>query len=294
MKKLTLVVNCTERKSVRASANTSVRNLPAGSVTERVEEWSRRLRSEPAQASLDDLYKGEAWAQVQELRREITASGVEVDLLVASAGLGLRSVEDRTPSYAATFASSQPDSVVSNPAESQDWWALLNSVDSASKLNEIGSSPVLFVLSDGYARAIHQDLVRVARKSADCLIVGGWKDVDGMSRVPADRALRSSLGGTVSSLNLRMARSWWAQRKSSALVGPNDHETWTRWRTSVRVVESWGRRPATDRELSDLAATLKESDPTMSASRALRVVRDSGIACEQKRFGQIFHSTGVR
>ena len=294
MKKLTLIVNCTERKSVRASPQTSVRNLPAGSVTERVEEWSKRLSSEPTQASLDDLYKGEAWAQVKALRRDIAASGVEVELFVASAGLGLRSVTDRTPSYAATFASSQPDSVVSDPAQSQEWWALLNSIDSASKLNEVGSKPVLFVLSDGYARAVHQDLVRIAERRDDCLIVGGWKDVEGMSRVPADRALRSSLGGTVSSLNLRMARSWWAQRKSSALVGPNDHDSWTRWRSSVRVVESWGRRTATDRELSDLAATLKASDPTMSASRALRVVRDSGIACEQKRFGQIFRSTGVR
>jgi hypothetical protein len=44
----------------------------------------------------------------------------------------------------------------------------------------------------------------------------------------------------------------------------------------------------TDAQLSRLIRKLKSADPGLSATRALRQVRDAGIACEQKRFGQLF------
>jgi hypothetical protein len=44
----------------------------------------------------------------------------------------------------------------------------------------------------------------------------------------------------------------------------------------------------TDEQLSRLIRRLKGADPDLSATRALRQVRDAGIACEQKRFGQLF------
>jgi hypothetical protein len=44
----------------------------------------------------------------------------------------------------------------------------------------------------------------------------------------------------------------------------------------------------TDAQLSRLIRKLKTADPGLSATRALRQVRDVGIACEQKRFGHLF------
>jgi hypothetical protein len=44
----------------------------------------------------------------------------------------------------------------------------------------------------------------------------------------------------------------------------------------------------TDAQLSGLIQKLKSAQPGLSATRALRHVRDAGIACEQKRFGQLF------
>jgi hypothetical protein len=44
----------------------------------------------------------------------------------------------------------------------------------------------------------------------------------------------------------------------------------------------------TDAQLSRLIRKLKSAHPGLAATRALRQVRDAGIACEQKRFGHLF------
>lgn len=288
MRKLAIIVNCTERKSVKPAPALQARALPSGGLNVRFETWASRINAAQPVVALSELYQGEAWAQAKLLHAEAASAGFDTHLMVASAGLGLRSAMGLGPAYAATFSGGHADTVARGVVESRLWWRSLEELDGSHQLHSIVDSSILLVLSESYARAMDAELVELAERGGDLLLVGGARDIDGLPRLPADRALRSSLGGTASSVSHRMARAWMAKRRSPSLFDPKDVPSWTAWRTSVRKVEDYSRSPVSDADVRDLIALLLTNDVTLSATRALRQLRDSGVACEQRRFRRIF------
>lgn len=293
MPKLTIVVNCTERKSQTPQPQLHARSLPQGSVGDRVQQWRRRVDEAIPSSALIDLYQGEAWQQARGLADDAAKIGFQVRLLVASAGLGLRDVNSKGPAYAATFAGGHQDTVVPPGPESQVWWKALEAFDDADSLAKTSDDRVLLVLSENYARAMHGALEELATRGGDLLLVGGAKTVEGLPRLPANMGLRHKFGGTASSITLRMARRWLAQRKSADLYHPQDARRWSTWAGSVSNLERYDRQPVSDAEVRAYVVRLKTVDPSLSATRALRILRDAGIACEQKRFGELFRTTGA-
>jgi hypothetical protein len=288
LEKLTIVVNCTDRKSLVPVAGLRLRSLPSGDAKARFDVWRRRVERAHATVRLVDLYQGEAWQQVRGLVNDAANSGFDVTLLVASAGLGLREAHTRGPAYAATFSGGHPDSVGSGQAQTRDWWERLSTFKAIHKLSETVDKRVLLVLSESYARAMNDDLTALANRGGDLLLIGGAHTIAGLPRLAADTSLRQALGGTRSSLTLRMARAWLARRSNPDLHSVGDESAWRKWARSVSYTEHYGRSPMTDAQLSRLILKLKSTHPGLSATRALRQVRDAGIACEQKRFGQLF------
>ena len=202
-------------------------------------------------------------------------------------------VTQSAPSYAATFAGGHADSVTRDVKRLSDWWLQLREFPRSVSFKDIAKKPLLLVLSENYARAMDGDLVDLASRGGDYLLVGGWRQIDGLPRLPANRDLRHALGGTVSSLSLRMAREWMARRTEKHLFTTADAEKWNRWARRVHKSEVYERAPMTD---SQIAATIRKvlrEQPGLSATRALRIVRDSGIACEQKRFGALFRDVAA-
>lgn len=289
MPKLTIVVNCTDRKSVQPAANLRLGSLPRGDNQARFEVWRRRVDQARAQVRLIDLYQGEAWQEVRGLSNDARHAGYSVTTLVASAGLGLRDVSTQASPYAATFAGGHPDSVASSAEENRDWWRRLRDFTSAQSLTD-SSHRVLLVLSENYARSLEHDLIALAHRGGDLLLVGGARDIEGLPRLPANRSLRAELGGTASSVGLRMARRWLRCRTGTPLYTAKDASTWSKWAQSVARSEIYDRAPMTDAEIIECINKLCADEPGLSATRALRRLRDAGIACEQKRFGRIFHS----
>ncbi len=290
MPKLTIVVNCTDRKSVQPAPNLRVGSLPRGDTQARFEVWRRRVGQAPAQFRLIDLYQGQAWQEVRGLSDDARRAGYSVTTLVASAGLGLRDVSTLASPYAATFTGGHPDSVASSAEENRDWWRRLRDLEFAQSLTDGCGDRVLLVLSETYARSMEHDLIALADRGGDLLLVGGARDIDGLDRIPTNRALRAELGGATSSVGLRMARRWLRCRTSGSLYTPKDVSAWSDWAQSVARSENYHRAPATDAAISQWINKLLADEPGLSATRALRRVRDAGIACEQKRFGRLFHS----
>jgi hypothetical protein len=288
LEKLTVVVNCTDRKSQVPASDLRLRTLPSTDADTRFDVWRGRVERAQAISRLIDLYQGEAWQQVLGLMKDAANTGADVTLLVASAGLGLRDAHTRGPAYSATFTNGHPDSVVSARVGMRDWWKRLSTFDTSHALSETVGKRVLLVLSESYARAMDDDLTGLAARGGDLLLIGGARTIPGLPRLPADRSLRRELGGTTSSLTLRMARAWLSRRSQAALHSIEDEAAWLKWGQSVSHTEHYGRSPMTDAQLSSLIRKLKSEDPELSATRALRQVRDAGIACEQKRFGQLF------
>lgn len=288
MQKLTIVVNCTDRKSLIPTPELRVRSLPPGDTADRFSSWRRRIEQSDAKLPLHRLYQGEAWLQAKKLADDAHARGTSVRMLVASAGLGLQDVTRSAPAYAATFATGHADSVTKHPRAMADWWQRLGELPLATSLTEASKESILLVLSENYARAMDADLVGLSARGGDYLLVGGWRTIEGLPRLPADRNLRQALGGTVSSVNLRMARRWMAHRSGPQLFSTGDGNRWDRWARTVRKSEVYERTPMSDDELRTVIRELLLTESNLSATRALRRLRERGFACEQKRFGALF------
>ena len=217
--KLTLVVTCTDRKSRVPVDTLRVRNLPQGSLTERACAWRQSLDAAADPLPLRQLYQGEAWSQVARLENQLVTLGYKPELYVASAGLGLRQADSAAPSYAATFAPRQPDSVASSVALQRDWWRLIN-VDLPALSEVIADGPAVIVASEVYASAMHGALVDLT-SSDDVLMFGGSAtSIPAERRVAPDLGLRPYLGGTANSLNIRTAIAWFSRLQVPILTSP--------------------------------------------------------------------------
>lgn len=280
-RKLTIVVTCTDRKVAAPCADLMVRSLPIATVRERADAWVGRLVGAQNTTRLLDLYKGESWTQAKRLAATAHATGFEPEVFVASAGLGLRSVNDFGPSYAATFARGHEDSVVSAAADSRVWWGRLPRVS-------VPQDDVLsiWVLSESYALAMQDDLQTLDPSLS--LVFGGASGTPEDARIRSDRNLRAALGGTTTSLNTRMANRWLEIADGRLPTSVVVRRDWVQWAQHAQQRERYDRRSLPDTSIRQLVEKMLGVHPELSKSRALSNLRASGIACEQRRFSGLF------
>ena len=293
MGQLTLVVTCTDRKVVAPSAVLRARSLPQGTVRKRVTAWRERVDSAPRTHTLADLYRGDHWTQSRRLCDAAAKAGfATADLWVASAGLGLQPVSAWAPAYAATYSLRQADAVTTSTEDCAQWWELLQQSAGRATLPELGKgSPVLVVLSEPYARAMAAELRELATAGSDALVVGGVEEVPGLHRVPADAGLRRALGGTLTSLNVRMAASWLEHCQDGQLTSPATRDSWRLWAARESKPERYDRKPMTDDQIMTFVRARLAAQPRLSRTRLLRELRDGGQACEQGRFAELYVRT---
>jgi len=285
--KLTLVVTCTDRKSMSVAHDLRLRSLADTPRSDRLDLWISRLKRPAPMRPLRLLYQGDKWTQVDRLERAADFAGFNPEVLVASAGLGLRWVDGMAPAYGATFSDRHPDSVPGDVHEKRWWWQQLNDMSASAPLLSTLTGPILFVLSEQYSRVLAPEISRLSDRH-DVLVVGGSRDVPEHMRLPADRGLRQTLGGTATSLNVRTAVAWLERLDGPTLVSDEVRASWASWAESARRTEVYNRQPLSDEGVMDFIRHLREGEPTMSKTRALRQLRDSGLACEQHRFGDLF------
>ncbi|MGC4109606.1 MAG: hypothetical protein QM747_04100 [Nocardioides sp.] len=288
---LAIVVTCTDRKSVQPSLDLQLRSLGAGGLDARASAWSRRIDAARSRLPLRSLYRGETWAQVAELERAAERAGFRPHLLVASAGLGLVDAETKAPAYGATFSSGHADSVGETVYENQQWWSALNAPKHA--IDSALAGPTVLILSKTYADAMAPALAAITGRR-DVLVFGGSNAIAASARIPADLGLRRALGGTANSLNLRTARAWFDLLPHPDIALYRQHPKWAAWVSDTRQSDHYDRTPLSDAALESYVQRVRTEDPTISRSRALRLLRDSGLACEQKRFAQLFESSQER
>lgn len=293
MNELPIVVTCTDRKASPPAADLHARALPAGEVPRRASEWARRLGAGQGQRQLDGLYQGDQWRRALALTATASQAGFAPRLYAASAGLGLRPVSSLAPSYAATFMPRHADSVVSSTAEAVDWWDHLQRMDGSCDLSQIvtAAGRALVVLSETYAQAMHRDLLALGATGAEVVLIGGASDLDGVTRVPANAALRRALGGTLTSLNVRTAASWLEHCTPGRLITPTAQARWAGWAAQAAHRELYARTPVPDETVISFIKEMKHLHPDSSRTRLLRLLRDKGMACEQKRFADLYTAT---
>jgi len=236
---------------------------------------------------VDLLYAGDAWRRTEAVLSAAASAGFEPMLFVASAGLGLVGASSLAPAYGATFATGHADSVAGSVAGNRDWWAHFAG-SGGNTLLEVSGDAVLVVLSTAYASALDADLAELAETRGDHLLVGGSRVLPGLARIRSDLGLRHALGGTSLSLNLRMAEAWLRGLTEPKLTDASRLKCWVAWAEEVRRTEHYDRKSMTDVQVLEFIHLLKGKQPTVLRTRALRLLRDSGHACEQKRFANLF------
>jgi hypothetical protein len=292
VRELTVVVTCTDRKAAAPEAELHARSLSARTVKERAVLWNERVNKASPTHTLTDLYRGDHWTQARRLCEMAAQAGFNADLWVASAGLGLQPVSASAPSYAATFSTRHADSVATTAEGSAQWWGYVQAGTGRATLQELGKgSPVLIVLSELYAKAMEAELLALAEVGGEVLLFGGAEEIDGIQRVPADAGLRRTLGGTLTSLNVRMAASWLQHCEDSQLTSSVTSDSWNLWAAGESKPEQHNRQQMTDDEVVAFIRRQAASQPGTSRTRLLRLLRDGGRACEQSRFANLYVRT---
>lgn len=300
-----LVVSCTNRKRYETASGLTAHRLVGTDVQARLKTWKERLSSAPGEKyPAEDLYMGEHWSVVRDIVSVAGDQGWDVRLWICSAGYGLIRPTARIHSYQVTFASGIRDSVTAwEDNAARKWWKGVCSYAIAGERGVPRSltklalvyprTPMLVALSADYLNAVEEDLLSVVsheyfRRHLAIVSCGTngpalqWKN----NLLPCDGSVSASLGGTFTSLNVRVARFLLQSPAPtdptvghwSALVGSLERETTARP----------SRTPQSDSEVSSFIRTALKRVPNASRSKLLEEFRKSGKACEQKRFGELY------
>jgi hypothetical protein len=299
--RLHIVVTCTERKTAQAPAHLRLRDIPAGGTTTRAQAWVNRLK-EQATGGIQalELYAGEHWKIAVGLPK--LTPDADTDLWVCSAGYGFIPATAAILPYAATVSPGHPDSVTGGLDGAMAWWRHLSSWDGpepgqprsirALAQSDPEASYVL-VLSAAYLQACRADIEAAAELVKDpqrfMIVSAGTRTAPGLAELllPTDARLAEHLGGTRQVLNMRIAADLLASQHL-------DRTSATKYLLAILAglppLKQYDRKKLTDDEVLHWIRQNRESIPSPSASRLLRVLRDTGYACEQHRFGELYKS----
>ena len=308
---LLVVATCSYGKRVVPTPDLEIRSLPTGSIQARVQEWSTRLEGAATErVPARRLYKGDHWTIIRELDDVGSATGLAVEVWIASAGYGLIPMNAEIASYGATFAPGHEDFVLGRRPLGKDnllteWWSRIATwsgpaPSAARTVTDLAQqhpdTPILVIASRPYARALETDLLEAsdALDSPELLsiVAIGLDATSPLAEfvLPGDARFSTWLGGTLTSLNARVARAIlehvneWGVRRGGIGTGLverlNKLSPYTQPKRKIRE----------DDEVREYIRAALEANPKAAHSRLLRSFRSEGYACEQGRFRRLYEN----
>ena len=310
MSAICFYTSCTLTKSLPVATSLSAASLTRNSVKRRTEQWHARIDAwKGTRRTARELYCGGHWSVVRKLAESHGADGLES--FVISAGYGLVSIETELAPYAATFTLGQADSVaIGNgkvgPTENVAWWNRLcdwrptgvTGIRSITDMVRKWPRRVhLMALSPAYLDAISEDLSRALKclkHRQSLIIISTGKKRHGelnQNVVSAPAELQMLLGGALTSLNVRLAAKLINSLRVTDLSLDNVQEFIGRLRSNAGPRKQIKRKIMEDAEVVRFIKTAIKSETIPSYTQTLRILRDSGHACEMKRFRELFRNT---
>lgn len=295
---LFLITNCSATKKVASGEAVRLRDW-SGSTRQRFRWWHHAIEGQTDVTPARDCYGGDAWTQV--IAAEKTSRDA-CQLWVISAGMGLISADFPIPNYSATFSANNPDSVGSSHQERSEWWNLvcdwrreISGVGSITDLASANSNSVfLIALSSAYLALVKDDLLsaKLLLTSPENLIIisAGTRVMPeiGCSLLPIDARFENLVGGARATLNARMLRylleNFDLRKCGASRIAKSLNITATKLEKS----KLFDRSRLNDIEIAAFIRKQSKKAKETSASSLLRILRDGGSACEQKRFHRIY------
>lgn len=312
--RLIVASTCADRKAAIATERVSLRDVPHGPARQRAISWAARLkRAGGGRESADFLYQGDHWNATKATLHNASEAGFRAELWIVSAGYGLYPAHSPVGSYAATFTPGHEDSVappdidrVSRLHYLARWWDAIADrlpVDGvrtrtfsriASRYRDAG---ILVISGGSYLDAITEDLLEAAERldDPDQLVIVSCGAAARTSHslqnhlLPVDARFQQVVGGTRSALNARVAKWLLGQIPYGGNFGfAALRARIEKTAEGLEDAPRYDRQPMTDAEVKRWIRKAGREVERPSASALLRLFRDSGFACEQKRFGRLF------
>jgi len=309
-KAINIVVTCTSRKTRSPLARFRVRTVRDKAIQDRALNWIERLRAKgSSQTVASELYCGEYWSVVRSLPAVAKKSGVRPRIWICSAGYGLISPQSLVRSYSATFSPYERDSVTrgfdadARKVAAQLWWRSISgwSGPSGNELRsftaiarQYPSVPLLVVVSPDYLQAIEPDLTRAAlalsRPDLLLIVSAGMRTFGNLTNhlLPCDARLQSCLGGTRGTLNIRIARRLLQYMERGDISLHRQKAQLRRLLGQQPPIQQYHRRAVTDEQVRKFIRLELNRSGSASRSFLLKKFRNSGRACEQSRFADLY------
>ena len=296
-----LIANCTASKNKRCGDGVCLGQInQTGRI--RFDKWLRLLSKSASNFKARDLYCGDGWVQALKAYEVLEGKGVSVQFWIASAGLGLISAETHVPQYSATFSPDSEDSISRSQEECRDWWKKLaehrRSLGEPGTLQNLATANkdavFLISLSATYLRILKDDLIAARSLVNDpdqfLIISAGTNSIPdlGVSLLPVDARFESKLGGARHTVNNRVASFIAEKFDANKLNASHVSSKLTEISSKLPQLRQFSRVSLTDSQVLKKIAGIRKKKPDCSPSTALRLLRDSGNACERKRFHRLF------
>jgi hypothetical protein len=261
-----------------------LRSIKKGTVEKRAAQWLEQLRSQKTESlPAGLLYAGDHWSIVRSLDNVSLAGGSRVRVWVCSAGYGLIGLRTQVRPYSATFAPNHSDSVCRKVEEMKIgeipalWWRSLSKwsgpdTQAPRSLTQVAKtfprSPLWVVASEIYLKAIADKLTAYF--------------------IPCDARFQRMVGGARRSLNIRVAKKALTELNGSEPRLSSLQKKFAILLAKQPPIVLIHRRPLLDEEVREFIRKALKRDPHKTHTFLLRALRNSGRACEQRRFAVLF------
>ena len=266
-------------------------------------EWLKRVSNATSRYSHEEVYCGRAYREAANAAKELSA-----ELAVISAGLGVVRAGQRIPSYSLTVAPGSEDTILykikSDRASPDAWWSALKfGLDEGAGVQDVlrseSSALILIALSANYARLIRDELADLSAGETQRIRIFGAGITGHLPPSLADAVMPydvrlngpdSTIPGTMSDFGSRALHHFAKCLRDGVVSAVNAGDDRQRL---LEIMEAWRtpnnqpRERMTDKEVVNFI--LEHWEDTRGRSGvSLRLLRDSGHACEQSRFRDLF------
>ncbi|EOC0419392.1 hypothetical protein ACI0Z1_003995 [Cronobacter malonaticus] len=260
---------------------------------------------------VEKLYKGGHWATAISIHEKYP-----VELWILSAGLGLLKSGDKVVPYQATFAVGHKDSIplfneLYNGKEfHQIWWSELNKHSPFQEKHPVSLTDLMktrpdeyFIIcgSPDYISAVGPDIITglpyLHSPEKQVLIISSSRVKSPLNHylLESNKRIAEWLNSNMLMLNIKIAQYVIEQftREGYDNLRLLANSLNKQFYLLPAVSKKQGVRRTPEEVEAWVLQHLKEI-PDTSASRALRVFRDSGNSFEEKRFRALFHTVQLR
>lgn len=306
---LNVIVTCTNRKKGDLHLDTQLRSIKEKDLYPRLARWTQALTTYSAKGiPALDLYGGNYWSVIRGMAKNNDAFS-HVRFWVISAGFGLITIDRAICSYAATFSSSKPDSVLPDKPSRfthEEWWRGLsewhkqqgNPISCIADLAKAcPSEPLIIALSPEYLTAVYRDLytAREFLHNPNHLVIissgSGKKGPLKNNFLPCDARMEHIVGVSRMALNARIIQHVLTTNSINEINAVDLERKYSALLRELPSANYPVREASTDEEvLSFIRESIHNGLPA-SSGQLLRIYRDSGKACEQSRFRGLFLQT---